>query len=136
MEILFEIAAVVIQFLGEFLLQMAFEFLAELGMLSVREVFRRPEPMHPALAAIGYCVLGAGAGAASIFFLPASVIQAPSHRLANLLITPLAAGALMAMLGSWRRRRDQETIRLDRFSYGFLFALAMALVRFIWATPV
>jgi len=38
-------------------------------------------------------------------------------------------GAMMA-LGAWRRSRHQEVIRLDRFLFGFVFAAAMAAVRF------
>jgi hypothetical protein len=36
----------------------------------------------------------------------------------------------MALLGAWRARRGQDLIRLDRFAYGYLFALAMAAMRF------
>jgi len=40
-------------------------------------------------------------------------------RIANLIITPIAAGGAMGALGAWRRRRNEELIRLDRFAYGF-----------------
>ena len=40
----------------------------------------------------------------------------------------------MAGIGAWRRRRDQELIRLDRFAYGYLFALAMAAIRFAFGS--
>jgi hypothetical protein len=56
-------------------------------------------------------------------------------RVANLVLTPLAAGLMMSLMGAWRRRRGDDLIRLDRFSYGVLFALAMALVRFFFASP-
>ena len=49
------------------------------------------------------------------------------------MLTPLAAGTAMAALGAWGRRREEKTIRLDRFGYGFAFALSMALVRFLGA---
>jgi hypothetical protein len=39
----------------------------------------------------------------------------------------------MCLVGAWRLRREQELVRLDRFAYGYLFALAMALVRFYLA---
>jgi len=32
-------------------------------------------------------------------------------------------------IGAWRRRRGQRPVLLDRFAYGYLFALVMALVR-------
>jgi hypothetical protein len=39
----------------------------------------------------------------------------------------------MAKVGSWRRKRGQDLLRLDTFFYGALLAFATALVRFIWA---
>ncbi len=136
MEIIFEIIIQIvwwiIQFIGEVLLQAFFEFVAELIGRSVKEPFRRPEPIHPGLAAVGYVVFGATAGGLSLWLLPTLFISAEWLRIANLILTPLVAGLLMERLGAWRKGRDQETIRLDTFAYGFLFALAMALVRFTW----
>ena len=37
---------------------------------------------------------------------------------------------LMATIGAWRIRRGQAVWRIDRFAYGYLFALGLALVRF------
>jgi hypothetical protein len=39
----------------------------------------------------------------------------------------------MSAIGIWRRRRGKELIRLDRFAYGYLFALAMGIIRFVYA---
>jgi hypothetical protein len=131
-EILVELLLALVQLLAEAVLQILFELLAELGLHGVRESFRRPQPVDPVLAAIGYAALGAVAGAISLWLVPELLIKSQWLRIANLIITPLAAGAAMGALGAWRRRRHEELIRLDRFAYGFLFALAMALVRFIW----
>lgn len=125
MEVIFE---ALFQFLGELLLQVVFEVLAELGFRSVKEVFRKPA--HPWLAAIGYAVFGAVAGWLSLLVVPNLLLAGLAARLAGLVATPVVAGALMAALGAWRLQRDQPIVRLDRFAYGYLFALAMAGVRF------
>lgn len=130
MEIIGEILLAILQFIGELLLQLVFEFLAELGLHSLKAVFE--ERPHPALAAIGYILLGAGAGGLSLLIVPQLIIHDTRHRFANLLLTPLAAGAIMAGIGALRRRRDQEPVRIDRFGYGALFAFSMAAVRFLW----
>lgn len=130
MEFIFE---VVFQILGELLLQVFFEFLAELGFRGLREPFRRPSPLHPLFAAVCYAGFGALAGAVSLLFLPHLLITSRAGQLANLVVTPLASGLLMSLLGAWRRRKGQEIVRLDVFAYGFVFALAMALVRFFLA---
>lgn len=133
MEVVLELLTWLLQMLAELLLQIVFEILTELGVRSVREPFRKPQPLHPLLASIGYLIFGATAGGVSLWLFPEAFIDSEWLKLTNAVCTPLIAGALMAMLGAWRRRKDQELIRLDRFSYGFLFALAMTLVRFVWA---
>jgi hypothetical protein len=39
----------------------------------------------------------------------------------------------MCALGAWRARRGGVVLRIDRFAYGYLFALALALIRFWFA---
>ena len=124
MEILFE---VLFQFLGELLLQIVLEILFELGLQSIAAPFRRKP--NPWLAAVGYALFGAIAGALSLWAFPALFITSHSGRLASSAITPVLAGSAMVVIGAWRRSRDQELIRLDRFAYGYIFALAMALMR-------
>jgi len=131
-EIIFEILGWILQLVGEFLLQMVFEALAELGLHGVKSVFaKKPDPFF---AALGYIILGAAAGGISFLIVPHLIIQHHWVRIANLFLTPLASGAAMAAIGALRKRRDDELIRLDRFGYGFLFAASMALVRFAWGS--
>lgn len=125
MAILFE---VIFSFIGEFVLQVFMEALVELGLHSMRETWRRPP--NPWLAAVGYALFGTIAGGLSLLILPTLMVHSYSFQLMNVVLTPVAAGLAMMAMGAWRRRRDQEMIRLDKFAYGYLFALAMALVRF------
>jgi hypothetical protein len=129
MEILFEI---LFQIFGEILLQGIFEALGELGVRGARKL--REEPINPWLAGVGYALLGAGAGGLSLLIVPSLLIDSKAAQVMNLVATPVAVGLLMSALGSWRMRHGQELVRLDRFGYGFLFALSMALVRFLGAT--
>lgn len=121
----------ILQFFAELLLQLVFEVLAEFGLRSLSEPFRKPP--NPWVAALGYAIFGATAGGISLYVLPDSLIHGETWRLANLIVTPVMAGLAMAALGAWRSRRGQQTIRIDRFSYGYLFALCMAVVRFFLA---
>lgn len=135
MEIIFEI---ILSFIGgflelllEFLAQAAFELLAELGVRCLAEPFKRPEPASPVMAAVGYLIYGAISGGLSLLF-PKMFVVSKSIRLANLIITPIACGFVMAWFGRFRERRGAETVRLDTFMYGYLFALSMAIVRYVW----
>jgi hypothetical protein len=133
MEIVFEILLWVLQFVGELILQLVFEVIAEIGLQGLREPFRRPKPLHPWFAAVCYVALGILAGGISLLFFPSLFLHSSLGRVANLVFTPLAAGGTMAAIGVWRLSRGKETIRLDRFVYGYLFALAMGGMRFVFA---
>ena len=123
LELLFE-------FVGEFLLQAIGEALVELGLHSVAEPFRRPP--NPWLAALGYATFGAVLGGLSLLVFPTNLVP-DSWRVLNLVATPLAVGGIMAAIGAWRARRGESVLRIDRFAYGYLFALSLALVRFFFA---
>jgi hypothetical protein len=121
----------IVEVLGEFLLQVLGEALLELGFHSLAEPFRKPP--NPWLAALGYAIFGALAGGLSLLVFPAHLTPAGLPRLANLLLTPLAVGLCMGAMGTWRAKRGDSVLRIDKFSYGYLFALIMALVRFQFA---
>lgn len=143
------ILQVLFELFGEVLLQLFLELLAEMGLQAFhghrakRRDARRSalnEPVfgagaapHPLAAALGYALLGAGAGLLSLFVMPQLMIQGHLARLANLLFTPILAGLMMALIGVWRARRGDNVLRLDKFLYGFLFAFALAAVRFQFA---
>ncbi len=124
LEFLFEL-------IGELLLQIVLEILVELGIHSLKEPFQRAP--NPWLAAPAYLLFGAAAGGLSLLVFHHHLVSAPALRIANLLITPLLAGLFMSVLGAWRSRRGQAVLRIDRFTYGYLFALGLAAVRFWFA---
>jgi hypothetical protein len=113
-DFLFEIFA-------EFLLQAIIEVLFEFGLRSLAEPLRKAP--NPWLAAFGYGVFGSIAGAISLHFFPAHLVTVKGWRIVNVVVTPIAVGLFMALIGRWRARRGQEVLRIDRFAYGYLFAL-------------
>jgi hypothetical protein len=128
LEALFEL---LFEFVGEFVLQIVLELLVEVGLRPLVEPFRqRPTPW---VAAIGYLLFGAAVGGLSLLAFPQHFVHNPVLRVVNTFATPLCAGAVMAALGHWRQRQGQVTSRLDRFAYGFLFALGLAVVRYFFA---
>jgi hypothetical protein len=121
----------ILELLFECLLQIVLEALAESGLRAIREPFRK-QP-HPAAAIVGYLFLGLMMGAVSVVLIPRSFAHG-GWRLLSLAAAPVVAGLAMGALGRWRARRGQYLIRLDRFLYGYLFAVAFAVVRFHFAT--
>jgi hypothetical protein len=128
MEVIFEI---LFQIFGEILLQLLFECLAELGLRSLADTLEKPR--NPVLSTVGFVIWGAIAGGLSLLIFPHSPIASLQLRQANLLITPIIVGGVMMLIGRQRNKRGQTLVRLDRFSYAFVFAFTMAVVRFIWA---
>ena len=129
-EILLQVLVWLLEIAGEFLLQMLFEGLAELFGHAVKARSRRSEPLRPELAAIGYVLFGAVSGAISLWLMPSLFITSQPLRFVNLIVTPLLSGLVMAWMGSWRRRHDKNTVRIESFAYAFCFAFSMAVVRF------
>jgi len=121
----------IVELLLEFLIQVVGEALFELGLHSMAEPFRRPP--NPWLAALGYAIFGLIVGGLSLWPFPQHMVAAPMWRWVNLLTTPVLVGLCMSWLGAWRSRRGQTVFRIDRFAYGYLFALCFAAVRFEWA---
>jgi hypothetical protein len=121
----------VFQIVGEIIVQALAEVLFELGLHSLAEPFRRSP--NPWFAAVGYALFGAVTGGISIYLFPSNFVTGETLRLVNLAVTPVAVGLLMCAMGAWRTRRGQAVLRIDRFSYGFLFAFSLALVRFWFA---
>lgn len=120
-----------VELIAEFVLELALELLVEMGLHAMAEPMRQAP--HPAVAALGYALFGGLIGGISLLIVPQLMIASPLGRLVNLLLTPTAAGLCMSALGAWRTRRGQARLRIDRFAYGFLFALALGLVRFLGA---
>ena len=124
MEFLFEI-------LGEFILQFLGEVLLEVGLQALVAPFRKESSAW--LAAVGYAVFGAVLGGLSLLVFPHYLVADKSLRVANAALSPIAAGIGMAAVGAWRGKRGQVVLRIDRFSYGYVFALAFGLIRFWFA---
>lgn len=120
-----------LQFLGEFLLQAIGEALLELGFHSLAEPFR--DPPNPWLASLGYAAFGVVFGGLSLLLFRVHLTPPGMLRIANLVLTPLAVGGVMAAMGGWRARRGDPLFRIDKFWYGFLCALTFAAVRFKFA---
>jgi hypothetical protein len=127
------ILTAIFEIFGELILQIIFELLAESGIrLFTRDSL--PAKPNPIVRFFAYSLLGAAVGAVSVAIFPHHFLQGRNGQIANLVLTPIIAGAVMAWLGKWRSRRDQPLIGLDRFWCGWGFAFALAGVRYFWCS--
>ena len=128
------IAELLLGFIVEVIIPVVGELAFELLLHSLGQPFVSRERRNPVFAGIGYFLLGLILGGLSVLVFPRSFIRSERFHGINLLITPLVAGFVMGAVGRWRARHGETLLRLDSFVYGFLFAFAMALVRFVNTT--
>jgi hypothetical protein len=77
--------------------------------------------------------LGAAVGWISILVIPSPIFHPGEFHGLSLILSPLLTGMVMATFGSDLKRRKEIPASLESFSGGFIFALGMALVRFLHA---
>ena len=127
MEIIFELLA---QLALEIIMQGVFE----LGGRGVASIFRKNGlAVNPWLAICGYIAMGAIGGGISVWLFPMHLLKLPVLQVLNLAITPIVLGFIFEALGRWKANHDKPRYAVDRFSYGFTFALTMGLIRYIFA---
>ena len=130
MEILAEILFGLLFSFFEFLLQLSFSLLVDLGLHSVKETTVHRDERNPIFAGIGYALLGLIAGGVSLLIFPEPLVRSGRFHGINVLVSPALAGLGMAGLGWLLERSGHRRLRIDSFVYGFVFALPMSLVRF------
>ena len=126
MEIIFEL-------LAQLVLEIFVQGVFELGGRGVISLFRkRVETANPWLAICGYITMGAVAGGISVWLIPMHLLKSPALQLVNLALTPIVLGFIFEALGRWRSNHERPRYAVDRFSYGFTFALTMGLIRYFF----
>ena len=127
MEIIFEL-------LAQLVLEIFVQGVFELGGRGIVSIIRKDaEPANPWLAICGYILMGAVAGGISIWLFPMHLLATPVMQNLNLAITPIVLGFVFEFLGRWRTKHEKPRYAVDRFSYGFTFALTMGLIRYFFA---
>lgn len=129
-ELLFEL---LFEIVGDVLLQVVLEALAEVGVHLMRGKTEHPKSTTAWRLMVGYTLFGVIVGGLSLLALPHALSHSNAGRTATLLIAPVCAALSTVAIGRIRAKRGQEPAGIDRFMYSYLFALALAVVRHLWA---
>ncbi|MES2526927.1 MAG: hypothetical protein V4598_07555 [Bdellovibrionota bacterium] len=122
----------------EFLVEIVIEIILQIALELGFEFTFRNSKLSPAkidsklFSLFSYAFLGFGIGCITLVFHREHFITNLTLRKINLLITPLILGYIMSYRGKVIRKRGDETIRLETFGYGFLFAFGLGLARYLW----
>jgi hypothetical protein len=118
-----------VELVGDLLLPIILEFLWGATSEAIDDALDRPRQYHPAVAFLGYAVLGGHSGLVSVAVFRHALFAEPRLRIANLAIAPLLSGSAMAIWAVMRRRRDADPPGIATFLNGAVFAFAFAAVR-------
>lgn len=128
-----------LELLAGIFFEAVFEFVADLlGALVVRAFewsLDRAEIATPLYAFLAFLSFGAAAGFLSVLLFPHPLVHRSRIPGISLIVSPILAGAGMAWVGSAIRRRNKEPTQIESFTYGFAFALGIAVVRSFLAKP-
>ena len=122
-----------VEILLELLINIIGEVVVESGLRLLQSAVQSDRSVPPVVAAIGYSFLGLVAGGISLLVVPRYFIRSSQYHGLGLILIPILAGAVMAGIGALRSRFGTALIRLDMFTYAFVFAFFMTLVRFLYA---
>jgi hypothetical protein len=131
-----------LEFLLEMLLELAGEFLLELVMAAILDlllraiakVFETFRFANPVFALASYVLLGVLSGGLSVLVFPHPLVHPSRLHGINLLVSPIATGLAMSLIGSMLSRQDKKVTRIESFGYGFAFAFGIALIRYLFAS--
>ena len=93
---------------------------------------RRKRESTAALAAPGHFLMGAGAGIVSLLIVGRRLTPHSPLSGLSLFLSPLGTGLAMHWIGEFWREREMDRPGLFSFQAGAIFALGMALVRFVY----
>lgn len=112
--------------------QILFEVLTSLGWESLKDSVRPERERTPVLAGFGHFLMGLLAGVVSLLVFGTRLVPRPVIPGLSLILSPIATGIAMHIIGEWWRERGRDRPALFSFWAGAIFAFGMALVRFVY----
>ena len=131
-DIVIEIIGLILEPLLEALFEFLAAVLADVILRFLGEVFEPPEMQNSLRTIVGHAVFGLAVGGLSLVIFPYHLVHPSKIHGASLIISPIITGALLSWVGALLRKRDKKAIQIESFSYGFVFAFGIALVRFLF----
>ncbi len=80
---------------------------------------------------VGVVLLGIASGVISVHLFPHPLVHPSRLHGISVIVGPVIAGLVMSQIGRFLRSRGKRTVQIESFTYGFAFAFAMAVVRFL-----
>ncbi|MDR3773746.1 MAG: hypothetical protein P4L26_10390 [Terracidiphilus sp.] len=130
-ELLAGVLAVIAEVLFEAVFEITGEGLASLLTRAISNLFKTISDVNPIATTFALGMLGALAGFLSVVAYPHPLVHPSRFHGVSVIASPLIAGFVMSQLGRLLRKHDRRVMPIESFGYGFVFAFAMALLRFL-----
>jgi len=124
-----EFFAALLEILGEVLTEAVFGLLVGFGVRATRRTLIGLRRANSLVTTLVLILLGLASGLPSVFLFPHPLVHPSKAHGVSLLISPLAAGFVMSLVGRAVSRRGGRSVQIESFRFGFTFALAVAVVR-------
>jgi len=118
------------EILGEVILQLILEFLVSLLARAGRKVISTSARQSRIFSGFLFAVFGASAGLVSVRIFPHPLVHPSRFHGISLLISPVITGLVMFATGRLEQKFGRKPTQIETFWIGFIFAFAIALVRF------
>lgn len=112
----------------EFLGEVIFQALAEIGLELGFQSIKFEKPVSPLLSFFGFLILGGVIGFVITLIFPEFIIIKKLTGL-SLIIAPLCVGLILHYFGKWKQKQGKSPTYLASFWGGGTFAFAMAFIR-------
>jgi|ERR1017187_1618714 hypothetical protein len=130
-ELLAGLIAAIAEVLFEAVFEIACEGLASLLTRAMSKLFNTISDVNPVATAFALGMLGVSVGFLSVVVYPHPLVHPSRLHGVSVIVSPLITGFVMSQLGRLLRKHGRRVMPIESFGYGFVFAFAMALVRFL-----
>jgi hypothetical protein len=134
-ELLAGAIAMIAEILFEAVFEIAAEGLASLLTRAISKLFitisKTISDVHPVATTFALGMFGLLVGFLSVVGYPHPLVHPSRWHGVSVILSPLITGFVMSQLGRILRNHGRRVMPIESFSYGFVFAFAMALARFL-----
>jgi|SRR5580658_81497 tetrahydromethanopterin S-methyltransferase subunit F len=121
----------ILDVLGEALLEIVSGFLVSLIGRAVPKATATPYRQDRFFTFCLFSILGAAAGLVSFALFPHPLVRPSRFHGISMAVSPVITGTAMFAIGRIELRFGRKSTQIESFWIGFVFALAMAIVRFL-----
>src|SRR5579864_9337135 len=116
-DIIFGLLSAIFEVLLEGIFEYVLTAFADICLRGLMKVLDLPQSWNSALAAVGYAFLGFAIGGLSLIPFPHPLVHPSKIHGVSLVLSPLIAGLLMSLTGSFLRKQEKRVLQLETFGY-------------------